>query len=163
MTRWVEAKVKQRMQRARGQAVARVLAWTSGGRVVLAWTGGHCVDGWALRGRVGTEGGARVVCGGGQAGDVAKLEQFVKRTQPDVMVVGAKDVRCRTLKEQLDNLVNHCQTRKHLHRQIDVLYADEVPHTPPPAPHSPKPRCPACRLRAPVCGPAPARACVRSW
>ena len=37
-----------------------------------------------------------------QPGDVVKLEQFVKKTQPDVIVLGAKDVRCRTLKEQLD-------------------------------------------------------------
>jgi hypothetical protein len=42
-------------------------------------------------------------------------------------VIGAKDLRCRTLKQQLDDVVNLCQTRKNLSRQIDVLYADQVP------------------------------------
>ena len=68
----------------------------------------------------------RWVLAGRQPAEQKKLEQFIKETQPDVIVVGAKDLRCRTLKQQLDDVVNLCQTRRFLPRQIDVLYADQV-------------------------------------
>ena len=61
-----------------------------------------------------------------QAADQAKLHEFVGRWQPDVIVVGSCDMRCRTLKCQLEKLVNYCQTTGALPRQIDVLIADQV-------------------------------------
>ncbi len=58
--------------------------------------------------------------------DLMKLADFVERTQPDVIVLGAKDVRCRELKEELLHTVGYCWELKKIRRQIDVLYADEV-------------------------------------
>jgi transcriptional accessory protein Tex/SPT6 len=57
--------------------------------------------------------------------DQKKIGEFMQTHRPDVVVLGASQLKCRVLKKQLEDLVAKLHTKNRLDRPIDVLYADQ--------------------------------------
>jgi transcriptional accessory protein Tex/SPT6 len=57
--------------------------------------------------------------------DKKKIAEFMQAHRPDVIVLGASQLKCRVLKKQLEDLVAQLYTRNKLDRDINVLYADQ--------------------------------------
>ncbi len=58
--------------------------------------------------------------------DQQKLANFMYDHRPDVVVLGANSLTCRTLKNQLEALVQTLCTSGKLEHKTDVLYADHA-------------------------------------
>uniref|UniRef100_A0A7S1DWA3 YqgF/RNase H-like domain-containing protein n=2 Tax=Hemiselmis andersenii TaxID=464988 RepID=A0A7S1DWA3_HEMAN len=57
--------------------------------------------------------------------DKVKISDFLQKNEPDVIALGGGQLKCRTLKAQLEDVVGRCQTKEYLERKIEVVLVDK--------------------------------------